>query len=164
MTATQDSFDYSALLLPAALAGYSQATNATPEFHQGAAGYGRYLWHSYVDQAVENYWVEAIGPILTHQDNRYYTLGKGGFFKRAGYALSRVVITRNDAGHNTFNSSEVIGAGAAAGISNLYYPSPERTFGKTASKWGLNVGIDAATFVFKEFWPDINNAFFHTKD
>jgi hypothetical protein len=164
MTATQDSFDYSALLLPAALAGYSQATNATPEFHQGAAGYGRYLWHSYVDQAVENYWVEAIGPILTHQDNRYYTLGKGGFFKRAGYALSRVVITRNDAGHNTFNSSEVIGAGAAAGISNLYYPSPERTFGKTGEKWGINVGVDAATFVFKEFWPDINNAFFHTKD
>jgi hypothetical protein len=164
LTATEDSFDYSAILLPAALAGYSQITNATPEFHQGAAGYARYFWHSYVDQAIENYSVEAIGPILTHQDNRYYTLGSGGFFKRTGYALSRVVITRNDAGGETFNSSEVIGAGAAAGISNLYYPSSERTFGKTASKWGLNVGIDAATFVFKEFWPDINNAFFHTRD
>jgi hypothetical protein len=164
LTATEDSFDYSAILLPAVVAGYSQLTNATPEFHQGAAGYARYFWHSYVDQAVENYSVEAIGPILTHQDNRYYTLGKGGFFKRTGYALSRVVITRNDAGHETFNSSEVIGAGAAAGISNLYYPSAERTFGNTGSKWGLNVGIDAATFVFKEFWPDINNAFFHTRD
>lgn len=164
LTATEDSFDYSAVLLPALLAGYSQATNATPEFRQGAAGYGRYLWHSYVDQAVENYSVEAIGPILTHQDNRYYTMGSGGFFKRSGYAISRVVITRNDAGHETFNSSEVIGAGAAAGISNLYYPSPERTFGNTADKWGLNVGIDAATFLFKEFWPDINNALFHTKD
>jgi hypothetical protein len=163
-TATQDSFDYSAVLLPALLAGYSQATNATPEFRQGAAGYGRYLWHSYVDQAVENYTVEAIGPILTHQDNRYYTMGKGGFLKRSTYALTRVVITRNDAGHETFNSSEVIGAGAAAGITNLYYPSPERTFGNTADKWGLNVGIDAATFLFKEFWPDINNAIFHTKD
>lgn len=164
LTATEDSFDYSAVLLPALLAAYSQATNATPEFHQGAAGYGRYLWHSYVDQAVENYSVEAIGPIITRQDNRYYTLGSGGFFKRSGYAISRVVITRNDAGHETFNSSEVIGAGAAAGISNLYYPSPERTFGNTADKWGLNVGIDAATFLFKEFWPDINNALFHTKD
>ncbi len=164
LTATEDSFDYSAILLPAVLAGYSQLTNATPEFHQGAAGYARYFWHSYVDQAVENYSVEAIGPILTHQDNRYYTLGKGGFFKRTGYALSRVVITRNDAGHETFNSSEVIGAGAAAGISNLYYPSAERTFGNTGSKWGLNVGVDAATFVFKEFWPNINNAFFHTRD
>jgi hypothetical protein len=164
LTATLDSFDYSSLLLPAVVAGYSQATNATPEFHQGAAGYARYYWHSYVDQAVENYMVEAIGPIITRQDNRYYTLGQGGFRKRAVYALSRAVITRNDAGNNTFNSSEVIGAGAAAGISNLYYPSRERTFSNTASKWGVNVGIDAGTFFFKEFWPDINNAFFHTKD
>jgi hypothetical protein len=163
-TATEDSFDYSSLLLPAFLAGYSQITNATPEFHQGAAGYARYYWHSYVDQAVENYTVEAIGPILTHQDNRYYTMGRGGFLKRSGYALSRAVITRNDAGNNTFNSSEVIGAGAAAGISNLYYPSGERTFSNTASKWGTSVGIDAGTFLFKEFWPDINNALFHTKD
>jgi hypothetical protein len=164
LTATLDSFDYSAILLPAVVAGYSQATNATPEFHQGAAGYGRYLWHSYVDQAIENYSVEAIVPIITHQDNRYYTMGKGGFFKRTGYALTRVVITRNDAGGETFNTSEIIGSGMAAGISNLYYPSPERTFGNTGSKWGLNIGIDAATFVFKEFWPDINNALFHTKD
>jgi hypothetical protein len=164
LTATWDSFDYSALFIPAFLAGYNQATNAVPEFHQGAAGFARYYWHSYVDQAIENYMVEAIVPIITHQDNRYYTLGKGGFFKRTGYALSRAVITRNDDGNNTFNTSEVIGAGAAAGIANLYYPSSQRTFSKTASRWGIDVGIDAGTFVFKEFWPDINKAIFHTKD
>jgi hypothetical protein len=164
LTATEDSFDYSSLFIPAILAGYGQATNATPEFHQGAAGYARYFWHNYVDQAIENYMVEAIVPIITHQDNRYYTLGQGGFFKRTGYALSRAVITRNDDGNNTFNTSEVIGAGAAAGISNLYYPSRERTFSNTASKWGINVGVDAASFVVKEFWPDINRAIFHGKD
>jgi hypothetical protein len=164
LTATQDSFDYSALFIPAFLAGYGLAVNQTPEFHQGAAGYARYYWHSYVDQAVENYMVEAIVPIITHQDNRYYTLGQGGFLKRTKYALTRAVITRNDAGNNTFNTSEIIGAGAAAGISNLYYPSRERTFSNTAEKWGTNVGIDAGTFVFKEFWPDINKALFHTKD
>jgi hypothetical protein len=164
ITATEDSFDYSALVLPAAMAGYSMATKATPEFHQGAPGYGRYFWHSYADQSIENYAVEFVVPALTHEDIRYYTLGKGGFFKRTGYALSRVVITRSDAGTATFNSSEVIGAGAAAGISNLYYPASERTFGNTAQKWGVNVGVDAATFVFKEFWPDINQALFRTKN
>jgi hypothetical protein len=163
ITATEDSFDYSALLLPAALAGYSMATDATPEFHQGAAGFSRYLWHSFADQSIENYTVEFVVPSLTHEDIRYYTLGKGGFGKRAGYALSRAVVTRSDAGGETFNFSEIVGAGAAAGISDLYYPSPERTFNKTAEKWGLNVGIDAATFVFKEFWPDINHALFHSK-
>ena len=163
ITASQDSFDYSSLLLPAVIAGYSQATNATPEFHQGAAGYGRYFWHSFVDQDSENYFVEFIVPVLTREDTRYYTMGKGGFVKRTEYSLTRAVITRNDEGKEVFNASEVIGAGAAAGISNLYYPSRERTFGNTAGKWGQNVGIDAATFMFKEFWPDINHKLFHGK-
>lgn len=161
ITASQDSFDYSSLFLPAALAAYSQATDATPEFHQGAAGYGRYFWHTFVDQTSENYFVEFIGPTLTHEDSRYYTLGHGGFLKRTGYSLSRAAVTRSDSGRPTFNASEIIGAGAAAGISNFYYPSPERTFSNTASKWGINVGVDAATFMFKEFWPDINRKFFH---
>ncbi|WP_255551200.1 hypothetical protein [Granulicella sp. dw_53] len=164
ITATEDTFDYSAILLPAALAAEQQANNSTPEFGQGAKGYGRYFWHSYVDQSIENYSVEFIVPALTHEDTRYYTLGKGGFLKRTGYSLSRVVITRSDSGDETFNAGEVIGAGAAAGISNLYYPSRERTFGNTAQKWGTNVGVDAATFVFKEFWPDINHKLFHARD
>lgn len=164
ITATRDSFDYSSIFIPAAVAGFNQATNATPEFGQGAAGYGRYFWHSFVDQTSENYFVEFIVPVITRQDTRYYTLGHGGFLKRSGYALSRAIITRTDAGNETFNTSEVIGAGAAAGVSNLYYPSPERTFGNTARMWGTNIGIDAATFVFHEFWPDINRALFHTKD
>jgi len=163
MTATQDSFDYSSLFLPAALAGYSQLTNATPEFHTGPPAYARYFWHSFVDQTSENYFVEFIGPTLTHEDNRYYTLGKGGggFAKRVGYALSRAVVTRDDAGHDTFNISEVVGAGAAAGISNLYYPSRERSFGKTADQWATDVGVDAVSFALHEFWPDINHALFH---
>jgi hypothetical protein len=163
VTATQDSFDYSSVLLPAVLAGYSMATNATPEFHQGAAGYGRYFWHTFVDQTTENYAVEFIVPALVHEDTRYYTMGSGGFLKRAKYSLSRIVVTRSDDGRPTFNAGEVIGSGAAAGISNLYYPSKERTFGNTAQKWGLNVGVDAATFMFKEFWPDINHAVFHSR-
>jgi hypothetical protein len=161
VTASEDSFDYSAVFIPLVLAGYNLERNSTPEFGHGGVGYGRYLWHSAVDQTSENYFVEFIGPALTHQDPRYYTLGSGGFFKRTGYALSRAVITRNDAGKEVFNSSEVFGAGASAGLSNLYYPSPERTFGNTADQWGLDVGIDAATFVFKEFWPDINQHLFH---
>jgi hypothetical protein len=164
ITATKDSFDYSAIFVPAAVAGFGQATNATPEFGQGAAGYGRYFWHTYVDQASENYFVEFIVPSITRQDTRYYTLGHGGFLKRTGYAVSRIVITRNDAGNETFNTSEVIGAGAAAGVSNLYYPSRERTFGNTAGKWATNVGIDGAAFLLREFWPDINRAIFHAKD
>jgi len=161
VTATQDSFDYSSIFVPAMLAGYSMETDATPEFHQGAAGYGRYFWHAAADQTSENYMVEFVVPALTHEDTRYYTLGRGGFLKRTGYALSRAVVTRSDSGTEVFNVSEVVGAGAAAGLSSLYYPSRERSFGNTGKEWGLDVGIDAGAFVCKEFWPDINHWLFH---
>ena len=161
---TQQSFDYSSLFLPIVLAAYGQSQNSTPEFHQGAAGYGRYFWHSFVDQTSENYFVQAFLPIALHEDSRYYTLGHGGVVKRGVYAFSRVLITRNDNDHETFNASEIVGAGAASGISDLYYPSRERTWTKTGQRWFLNVGIDGGTFLFQEFWPNINNAIFHQHD
>jgi len=161
ITASQDSFDYSSIFVPALLAGYNQARNETPEFHQGGVGYSRYLWHSFVDQTSENYLVEFIVPAIAHEDTRYYTLGSGGFLKRSGYALKHVVVTRNDAGKDVFNAGEVLGSGISAGVSNLYYPSGERTAGNTLDQWGLDVGIDAFTFAFKEFWPDINHKLFH---
>ena len=160
-TATEDSFDYSSIFIPLMLTAYDMGIDATPEFHQGAAGFARYFWHNAVDQTSENYMVEFVVPSITHEDTRYYTLGRGGFFKRTGYALSRAVVTRSDAGNNVFNASEVLGAGASAGLSSLYYPSRERSFTNTGTEWGLDVAIDSASFVFKEFWPDINHKLFH---
>ena len=128
MTATLDSVDYSSFIFVGIQAGIAQARNATPEFHQGAAGYGRYYWHTYADYVDENLWVEFILPAALHQDSRYYTLGHGSFAKRFAYSVSRIAITRTDSGHTAFNASEIFGAGAASGISAFYYPSQERTF------------------------------------
>jgi hypothetical protein len=160
-TATEDSFDYSSIFIPLAVAGYDYGRNSTPEFGKGGVGYGRYLWHSAVDQTVENYMVEFFVPVATHEDTRYYSLARGGFLKRAGYSLSRAVVTRTDSGGRSFNFSEVLGAGAAAGISNLYYPSAERTFSNTGTQWATSVGIDALSFMVKEFSPDISHALLH---
>ncbi len=161
VTATEDSFDYSSIFVPLAVAGYDYGRNSTPEFGTGGVAYGRYLWHSVVDQTSENYFVEFIVPVVTHEDTRYYSLARGGFLKRAGYSMSRVVITRTDSGGRAFNLSEVVGAGAAAGVSNLYYPSRERSFSNTGTQWATSVGIDALGFLVKEFSPDINHALMH---
>jgi hypothetical protein len=161
--ATQDSFDYSSFIFVGILAGVGQWENSYPQFRQGAAGYGRYYWHTFADQTDENYLVEFILPSALRQDPRYYTLGHGGILKRTVYSFSRVLITRTDSGNETFNASEIVGAGAAAGISGLYYPSPYKTWTKTGQRWLTNVSLDGATFIFKEFWPDINNKIFHQR-
>jgi hypothetical protein len=159
-----DSLDYSSLIFVGVQAGIGQATDSYPVFRQGAKGYGRYYWHTLADAINENTWVEFIIPSILHQDTRYYTLGKGPFAKRVLYAATRVVITKTDSGKKAFNFSEVGGAGAFAGVANLYYPHEERTFTKTYQRWITNLGIDGGVFIFKEIWPDINNALFHQKD
>jgi hypothetical protein len=163
-TAALDSVDYSSLIFVGIQAGIAQASNSYPEFHQGAAGFGRYYWHTLADEIDENLWVEFILPATLRQDSRYYTKGHGSIPKRFAYSFSRIAITRADSGRETFNASEVFGSGAAAGISTLYYPSQERTFTKTYQRWITSLAIDGGTFVFKEFWPDINAKIFHQKD
>lgn len=160
-TAAQDSFDYSSIFVPLVVAGISYERNSTPEFGSGGIGYARYLWHTALDQTQENFFVEFIVPSVTHEDIRFYTLGRGSFGKRAGYALSRVVVTRSDDGKSTFNFGEVLGSGMSAGLSNAYYPSAERSFSNTGQQWALNIAVDAAAFVVKEFWPDVNHYLFH---
>ena len=161
--ATQDSFDYSSFLTAGLIAGVGQARKSYPEFGQGATGYGRYYWHAVADQALGNYLTEAIVPTLARQDPRYYTLGRGSLFKRTGYAVSRLLITRTDSGRQTINISEIVGNGAAAGISNLYYPSREGTWTKTGQKWLSQIALDGVFNIVKEFWPDVNHVIFHGK-
>ncbi len=163
-TAALESFDYSAVTFAAGQAGVAQAQDSYPEFRQGAAGYGRYFWHTFADQTDENLWVQGILPVALHQDSRYYTLGHGGFIKRGAYSFTRVLITRTDDGNRAPNYSEVGGAGIASAISAAYYPSVYQTWTKIGQRWLTNVIIDGVTFSVKEFWPDVNNAVFHQKD
>jgi hypothetical protein len=163
-TGALDSFDYSSFIFVGIQAGISQATDAYPAFRQGAAGYGRYYWHTFADQTDENLWVEGILPSVLRQDSRYYTLGHGGFIKRGFYAVSRTVITRTDSGRETFNASEVLGSGISAGISSAYYPTQYRTWTKIGQRWLTNALLDFGTFAAKEFWPDVNHAIFHESD
>jgi len=159
--ATEGSFDYSSFISVGMQAGIEQATNTYPEFHQGAAGYGRYYWHTFADAAVENYLTGAILPAITHEDPRYYTLFRGGFFHRARYAVSRLWITKSDRGASTFNFSEVLGSGAATGVSSRYYPHHEREAGEILERWASQLLNDGVGNVFQEFWPDIHQKFFH---
>ena len=158
----QDSFDYSSFVYVGILAGVGQAQNSYPAFHQGAACYGRYYWHTLADTASENFMVGGAGPIIFKQDNRFYTLGHGGFRKRSWYAVTRVLVTRKDDGKETFNFSEVIGSGASAGMSTLWYPEQYQTWTKVGQKWLTSDLIDGFNFWWKEWWPTANKYVFHT--
>jgi hypothetical protein len=161
--ATQDSFDYSSFIWTGVLAGQEFGSNNYPEFGQGAAGYGRYYWHTFVDGVSGTFFTEAIVPWVARQDPRYYTLGHGGFFHRTGYALSRVVVTKTDAEGTSFNWSEVVGNAFEAGLSNAYYPREERGWHQTAINWGTQLESAALNNIAKEFWPDFRRVVLRRK-
>jgi hypothetical protein len=158
--ALDDSFDPSAFLVAGIFAGLSMAQKQYSSFGTGAQGFGKYYGGAFADQAIGNIMSEGRFPVALHQDPRYFVKGTGGFWKRTGYAMSREVITRGDDGRNRFNTSELAGNAVASGISNLYYPAANRSFGNTANKWGQQIALDALFNVAKEFWPDVRNKTF----
>ena len=152
--ATQNSFDYSSFLFTGFAALVAEGRDLHPQLGKGVPGYWGYYWRGFVDKVDGNYLVTFALPTVFHEDERYYAMGKGPYWKRAVYAASRVLITPNYQGHNTFNASEVLGRGFAQGISASYYPSQARTAGQLTAKWGFALARDSLTNVFREFWPD----------
>jgi hypothetical protein len=154
--AIEDSFDPYAYVIEGAFAGYGQPKDAPKSWREESWGphIKRYA-ASFADQTREYIMTEAVVPWMLKEDPRYFRLGTGGFFKRTGYAVSRIWVTQTDAGHRTFNFSEIMGAGASAGISNFYYPREDRTMSANLSRWGVMVGEDTFFNLLKEYWPDI---------
>ena len=162
-TAFADTVDPANFVLSALVAAYDYGRGSTPEFGSGGVAFGRYYWHSLADQSIENTSVEFLVPVLTHEDTRYYTLGHGGVRKRIVYSLSRVVITRSDSGKETVNLGEILGAGLASGVSSRYYPASQRDAGSMLDSYALNLGIDAASYVLREFDEDLARKFSRKK-
>ncbi len=152
----QGVFDPSEFLLVGFVALIGQASNSNPTYGQGFQGYAKRYGTAYGDTAIENFMVGAIYPSLLHQDPRYFQSGHGGFWRRTGHAVSRVFITRTDSGGQQINYSELGGAFTAAAISNYtYHPHSDRGFGNVCETSGTQIGFDVATYMLKEFWPDL---------
>lgn len=159
--ATQNSFDYSSGVFVGITSLLAEGSNDHPQLGKGVPGFWRYYWRGFVDKTDGNYWVIWALPTVTHEDERYYAKGEGPVFDRAIYAASRVLITPNYHGKNTFNASEIFGRGISQAISLTYYPSSDKSLGPFMEKYGYALGRDALTNVFREFWPDIDAHVIH---
>jgi hypothetical protein len=158
VVASEDAFDRGTFILSAMFAGEAQLTNANRAFGQGGAGFGRYLGASYADYVIGDYMTEGIFPTILHQDPRYFRKGSGAGLSRLGYALGQIIFTHTDTGRTTFNYSEVVGNSTAVAISNAYYVDNRDARGASV-KLITQLGVDAASNVLKEFWPDLQRKF-----
>jgi hypothetical protein len=156
--AKEDSFDRGTLMLAALFAADGQMTNANRSFGQGMKGYAQYFGASYGDLVIGNYMSEAIYPTLFHQDPRYFRRGVGSTWSRLGYSIGQTFWTHTDSDRTQFNYSEILGNSTAVAVSNLYYQD-NRSVGNSTTKLGMQIGVDMASNVLKEFWPDLSRKF-----
>lgn len=153
--AVQDTFDPGTFLLAGAIAGIGQASNSTRSYGQGMAGYGRYYGAAYGNMMIGNFMTDAIFPSMLKQDPRYFRRGTGSTWSRLGYAMGQIFITHGDNRRTQFNFSEILGNSTAVAISNAYVPD-NRTAADAAGQLGIQLGIDMAGNILKEFAPDLH--------
>jgi len=135
-----------------AFAGVQQAQNEFSGYGQGAKGYAKRYGASYGDALVGTMIGGAILPSLLKQDPRYFYKGTGSTRSRIMYALANAVICKGDNGHWQFDYSGILGALAAGGISNLYYPASSRNgAGLTFENTLIGIGGSAVGNLFQEF-------------
>jgi hypothetical protein len=96
-------------------------------------------------------------PVLLKQDPRYYPSNSGSFLGRVTYAASRIVITRNDSGKRTLNTSYFLGVLTSVAISTAYRPYWTRSTSATFNTFGSTIGSDAGINLLHEFGPGIRH-------
>ncbi len=124
--ALRSATDPAAFLGAGFAAGFEQWADEYHDYGQGMDGYAKRFGASYGDAFNGTMLGGAVFPSLFHQDPRYFYKGTGTIRSRILYAISTVVICKGDNGKWQPNYSNVLGAMASAGLSNLYYPSADR--------------------------------------
>jgi len=155
--AIDDSLDRGTFVLAALFAADGQLTAADPSFGRGLPAYARYYSASLTDLIVGDFMTEAIYPAMLRQDPRYFRRGEGSGLQRLGYAAGQIVLTHADSGVTRFNASEVLGNATAVVVSNAYYRDG-RTRSANLSKVALQLAVDLAANIVKEFAPDLARA------
>jgi hypothetical protein len=138
-------------------AGLSQASDQFPQYGQGAEGYGKRYGAAFADQISSGFFSNYAYPVIFREDPRYFRSGEGSIAHRTVYSITHELIGQRDGGRTTFSFSNVLGAFTSGAISNVYYPSNERSFGDTMSRSAIALAYGAAGNLASEFWPDVHD-------
>ncbi len=128
-----------------------QQAGDTPDYGQGAEGFGKRYGANAADGLSDIMIGGAILPSLLHQDPRYFYQGTGTKKSRLGHALVHPFVCKGDNGHLQPNISSLGGDLASSAISNLYYPQSNRGADLVFMNFAINTAERVATSLAQEF-------------
>jgi len=144
------SIDPVSVIAIASMAGIKQAAD-TPDYVQGAKGYGQRLGAIAADNFSDIMIGGAVLPSLLRQDPRYFYQGTGTARSRFRHALSSPFICRGDDGRRQPNYSTLGGDLASSAISNAYYPRSNRGAGLILGNFAIGTVERMASDIAQEF-------------
>lgn len=132
------------------LSGVQQAGDS-PDYGQGAQGYGKRFGANAADGFTDIMIGGAILPSLLRQDPRYFYQGTGTKSSRMRHAVFHPFVCRGDNGKWQPNYSSLGGDLASSAISNLYYPESNRGTGLVFTNFAISTAERVATSLVQEF-------------
>jgi hypothetical protein len=148
-----NSASLSSLAGSAVSAGIGQAEDYPEGYGQGGEGYGKRFGAAMARTASSNFFGTFLLASMLHQDPRFFPQKDPTFGGSVKYALTRVVITRNDDGNDAANWSGLLGPLMAEGLANAYWPEEDRTAGQTLRRYGVDLATTAGFNIFRNYWP-----------
>jgi hypothetical protein len=136
-------------------AGVGLARDSLPGYGEGGAGYGKRFGALMATGASSDFFGTYLFASAFHSDPRYFVILRGGPWRRISYGVSRLVVTRTDAGTQGANWPGLLGPLFAESLANSYLPEREQTAGRTFGRYGVRLGVTAGTNILKEYWPSI---------
>ena len=140
-------------------ATWAQAMGQWPHYGGGTQGWAKRFGATLADTESRRFIQTFALSTILHQDPRYFPSRKRTLIARVWYSTTRVVVTKNDNGNSTFNTSEFLGALVSSALQNAYYPRHDRTFGDTMNRFGGALSSDAIGDLLREFAPDMKRLF-----
>ncbi|HEY3767285.1 MAG TPA: hypothetical protein VGN44_01315 [Candidatus Angelobacter sp.] len=138
-----------------------QGNHLNPAYERGMLGVSQRYGIELSTNETSIFFQRFLFPTILKQDPRYFRNPDLRLVPRILYSMSRVVLTRNDRGAETFNASRVLGGVASRAVSDLYVPGDQQGMHPLTGCITFDLLRDSGMNLVHEFWPDLRHKFLH---
>ena len=97
-----------------------------------------------------------------HYDPRFFPERDPSLGHAIVYSVSRVFVSRDDAGKRVVNVPGLVGPLLGEALANVYWPDRNRTVGDTFFRYGVDLATRAGGNMLREYWPVVYRKLSHT--
>ncbi|MGA3212023.1 MAG: hypothetical protein ABSD20_12015 [Terriglobales bacterium] len=144
------------VLAAAFSAGFDQLKSNSGAYGDGVQEFGARFGSDLARASSSSFFGTFALASILRQDPRFYPLTRSSLWGNVKYSAQRVFITRTDAGHDTFNTSGILGIVAAEGLANVYLPVADQSGAKNAVRMASDLGWKFAGNLLRSYWPAIS--------